>query len=334
MAKRGLQRDPPFVKRLFLNLENRSFRLDRRLGVLRFPIRAGEHVEIRLPMSRYHRGFLDDDALSVGSMHLSRDKVAITFRKVAPSPPECEGILALDTNEGSLDGVLASGTKALLVQVPFHSVRELQATYFRRRRRLARKKAGDRRTRTRLLALEGVRERRRVSHQLHLASNAVVKAASATKSLIAIEDLDFSRPPRRSRRLNRRLSSWPQSELQRQIRYKAAWQGVRVVKVDPRNTSRTCPACGWVDKSRTRTRRTNGMFECSGGQCGWRFDRQFNAALNILKAASGLRNPAARASWFRPSALRHEVVSLISPPEVGGRVELNAESPTFAWETV
>ncbi|MER3403653.1 MAG: hypothetical protein C4337_10335, partial [Armatimonadota bacterium] len=43
--------------------------------------------------------------------------------------------------------------------------------------------------------------------------------------------------------------SWGFHQLGSFIEYKARLAGVLVVLVDPRNTSRTCPACGHVSKA-------------------------------------------------------------------------------------
>ncbi|BBL45630.1 transposase [Nanobdella aerobiophila] len=67
------------------------------------------------------------------------------------------------------------------------------------------------------------------------------------------------------------------------LSYKAERAGRRVVKVDPRNTSRTCAKCGYVKKDLTLSDRT---FTCS--KCGWTVDRDYNASLNILRSGSGL----------------------------------------------
>ena len=40
-----------------------------------------------------------------------------------------------------------------------------------------------------------------------------------------------------------RMNSWTFRELQRQIEYKASWEGIAVVYVNPRGTSRNC-SCG------------------------------------------------------------------------------------------
>ena len=67
------------------------------------------------------------------------------------------------------------------------------------------------------------------------------------------------------------------------LSYKAERAGRRVVKVDPRNTSKTCAKCGHVKKDLTLADR---VFVCP--KCGWVADRDYNASLNILRAGSGL----------------------------------------------
>jgi putative transposase len=50
------------------------------------------------------------------------------------------------------------------------------------------------------------------------------------------------------------MNSWCFREIQRQIEYKAAWEGIRVVYVRAANTSRTCSKCRSVNKNLTYER--------------------------------------------------------------------------------
>jgi len=214
LVRRGRRTAVPFMRRLLLKAENQSYRLDRTTGRLRIPIRRGEHVDLDLPLSEWHRSFLSDPSWGLGSLTVTPQRIVVTVRKSAPEPYESTSAIALDTNEDSLDGVEADRETARLVSLPFGGVRQVQATHFRRRRRLARKKEHDRRVRRRLLAREGTRERNRVVQRLHRVSKVLVVAAKANRAAIVLENLTLSGAGGRSRRMNRRLSSWPRREIQ------------------------------------------------------------------------------------------------------------------------
>jgi putative transposase len=72
-------------------------------------------------------------------------------------------------------------------------------------------------------------------------------------------------------------SGWQQ--LARFIAYKAADAGRCVEWVEPRNTSRTCSACGHVDPT---SRRSQSLFVCT--RCGHTLNADVNAARNVVRA--------------------------------------------------
>jgi putative transposase len=298
----GKRTTVPFMRRLMLKAENQSYRFDRTTGRLRVPIRRGEHVDLDLHLSEWHRSLLSDPSWALGSLTVTPERIVVAMRKGSQGPYEPLAAIALDTNEDSLDGVVAEGERAHLVSLPFGGVRQVQATHFRRRRKLAGKKAQDRRMQRRLLAREGRRERNRVAQRLHRLSSGLVAAAEGKRAAIVLEDLSFQGTAGRSKKRNRRLSSWPRSEIHRQIQYKAALEGVPVIKVNPHWTSKTCPVCG-----ARRRDRVGKVFVCL--MCDWEMDRQINAGLNILKTALASNEALARAVRFQPGALRHDVVS-------------------------
>ncbi|WP_459947959.1 zinc ribbon domain-containing protein, partial [Desulfocastanea catecholica] len=65
--------------------------------------------------------------------------------------------------------------------------------------------------------------------------------------------------------LNRFILDQGWFEFRRQLEYKLAWNGGWLVKVPPQNTSRTCPACGFVAKE---NRKTQALFRCV--ECGFK----------------------------------------------------------------
>ena len=300
-VKKGRRSSVPYMRKLMLKAENQSYRLDRETGRLRIPIRGTEGVQLHLPISDWHRSFMRDPAWCLGSLTVVPGRIILVMRKEAPEAYEPEAAIALDTNEDSLDGIVASGATAVPTVLPFGGVRRVQEIHFRRRRRLARKKAQDRRVARRLSAREGRRERNRVRQRLHRISKALVRVAKVTRSAIVLEALTLHGAGGRSRRMNRRLSSWPRREIHRQIEYKAVLEGVPVIKVNSAWTSKTCPVCG-----ARRRDRVGKDFVCL--MCDWEMDRQINAGLNILKSALASNESLARAVRFQPGALRHDVV--------------------------
>jgi putative transposase len=314
-VRKGATGTIPYVKRLMMKAENQAYKLDRKTGVIDLPIRAGCHAELRLVVSQYHRKYLDDTALTLGSLTVLPDRVIVAFRKDAPKPYAPESALSLDTNERSLDGVFVEGDVAKAVKAEFPEVAIIQQLHHDRRKRLQKKKAHDRRTSRNLCRREGAREHNRIDYRLHEVANSVLKFAEERKSAIVLEDLKGFKS-KRSKELNRRLSMWPRRKLHQIIEYKAQWKGIPVVKVDPRYSSRTCPACGRIQHSRM-----GAEFKC---KCGWRLDRHINASINLLQTA--ISKGMAGGLRFNPGAFQHDVMMILYEPAMAARSEPNGTS--------
>lgn len=116
---------------------------------------------------------------------------------------------------------------------------------------------------------------------------------SKNHAMIVIEDLKVSnmsrsasgtlaKPGRNVKAksgLNRSILDQGWGEFRRQLEYKQAWRGGEVLAVPPRNTSRTCPACGHVS---AENRRTQARFACV--ECGYENHADVVGAINILAA--------------------------------------------------
>jgi putative transposase len=104
-----------------------------------------------------------------------------------------------------------------------------------------------------------------------------------------------------NRRLARSLADAGLAELRRQLAYKTAWYGSRLVVADRfYPSSKTCSACGWVKAKLTLAERT---LRCEA--CGLQVDRDLNAARNLAKLAqhvaqSGWETVNARGADIRP----------------------------------
>lgn len=143
----------------------------------------------------------------------------------------------------------------------------------------------------RLLRRRRAKESRFARHTNHVISKRIVATAKALGYGIAIEELGGIRdraPVRHSQRatLSATLHSWSFYQLRGFIEYKAQLSGVQVCAVDPRNTSRTCPLCGCIDKA---NRVSQSKFLCI--RCGYADTADANAARNIASRAAVVSPP-------------------------------------------
>ncbi len=306
---------PPYVKQLMMKTVNQAYKLDRKMGIIDLPVRAGLHVRLKLIVSQYHRRYLDDDAYSLGSLTLLPDRIAIAFRRISPKPYAPKSILSLDTNERSLDGVFIREDSGAPVRAEFPDIAIIQQRHHDRRKKLQKKKAHDRRITKVLCRQEGKREHSRVEYRLHQVANTILSFAKNQESAIVLEDLRGIRY-KKGKDMNRRLSMWPRRKLHRIIEYKAEDMGIPVVKVDPSYSSRKCPICGSLQHSRMGTE-----FKC---ECGWHLDRHINASINLLQTASS--KGLAGGLRFDPGAFRHDAMMILYEPAMAARSEPNGMS--------
>lgn len=133
----------------------------------------------------------------------------------------------------------------------------------------------------RLLKKRRHKEQRFVRDVNHCISKRLVAKAKGTGRGIALEDLTGIRDRVTVRKAQRRSHhSWAFYQLRSFIEYKARLAGVPVVLVDPRNTSRTCPECGTIDK---RNRPDRDHFHCVS--CGFAGPADTIAAVNVRRRA-------------------------------------------------
>jgi putative transposase len=125
-------------------------------------------------------------------------------------------------------------------------VHVVRARYHQRRQRL--QKVNTKNSKRRLRQNAG-KERRFQKDVNHCISKALVNKAAVSCKAIALEDLSGIRERVTVRHEHRyERHSWAFFQLRQFISYKAAWAGVQMRLVDPRNTSRTCSVCGHCEK--------------------------------------------------------------------------------------
>lgn len=195
-----------------------------------------------------------------------------------PSEIDAEGVLGVDFGVVNLafDSEGRSYTGA--------EIERVRQKFAKRRRGLQAR--GTKAAKRRLKKLSG-KEARFRKHTSHCISKEIVATAERHRFAIAVEDLTHIRKRVRARKSQRnRLHGWAFAQLRQYLAYKAKLAGIPMVAVDPRNTSRTCPCCGVIDKA---NRKSQAEFSCTS--CGHEAAADYVAALNI-RAAGVACNPA------------------------------------------
>jgi putative transposase len=83
--------------------------------------------------------------------------------------------------------------------------------------------------------------------------------------------------------LNRAILDQGWSEFIRQLEYKLAWNGGQIIQVDPKNTSRKCPECGYIS---VENRKTQANFCCQN--CNYTANADLVGSVNIREAGLAL----------------------------------------------
>ena len=149
----------------------------------------------------------------------------------------------------------------------------------RRHNREIRRKLQHKNTKSakRLLKKRNRKEQLFAADTNHCISKRIVQTAKRTKRAIAIEDLKgIGARVRASKTVRTDLHNWGFAQLGEYIAYKAKLNGVPVIKIDPRNTSKQCSICGHTVKA---NRKSQSEFVCK--QCGHTQNADGNAAENI-----------------------------------------------------
>ena len=232
-------------------------------GRLRIPFVCGER-QLELLQTRQGES---DLGLYKGIFFLSA-----ACEVAEPKPLDIEGALGVDFGVVNI-AVDSDGEvhKASQINNVRHCHRRLRAKLQSKGTRSAKRK---------LKRLSG-KERRFAKDTNHCISKKLVAKAKDTNRAIALEDLEGIRERITVRRVQRAaLHSWAFFQLRSIVTYKAKRVGVPVFLVDPRNTSRTCPACGHVDKA---NRLSQSKFSCV--VCGFAGLADHIAAINIGRRA-------------------------------------------------
>ena len=232
---------------------------------MKIPFVCGEHQRKYL---RFRKGEVD----LVYSKHSKKWFVNLVCDIPEREPEFSEKVLGVDFGIVNIatdsEGEVFSGSP----------VENKRIWYQERRKRLQKKKTKAAKRRLKKTSGKQHRFQTWVNHNI---SKHLVSKAKRTQSGIAIEDLSGIREEVTARKGQRnRLHNWSFGQLRAFVSYKSLMEGVELFVVDPRNTSRTCPECGCVDK---KNRKSQDRFSCIA--CGYSALADYIAARNIAKVA-------------------------------------------------
>ena len=228
----------------------------------------GKRVKTVLNVPDYFCPIVDSWQVKGASLNYERNKhqiwVKLTFESPTPALCESGGVQGIDRGLYNLavtsEGQIYSNSK----------VRALQRKHLYNRRTLQAK--GTHSAKRRLKAMSG-REKRFSLDVNHVITKQLAQQEDVTT--FVLEDLSSLRNKRSGKKINKWLGSWPFSQFESLLTYKAEALGKNVVFVDPRYTSQRCSQCGHVYKGN----RQGSRFLCV--RCGFPAHADVDAAINI-----------------------------------------------------
>lgn len=193
---------------------------------------------------------------------------------------------------------ITDGAEALVISGrllrSLHRLRNKRLRWFQRA--ISRTKKGSRRRRKLLNAkyrfLNNID--RRIAHALHeISAEAVNWCVARNISTVFVGDPSGVRDKKCGRKHNQRMSQWAFGKLRHLLEYKLKRRGIKLVSVDERGTSGTCPVCGEYTKQSGRT------YKC--GNC------DFKGAHRDVVGASGILDKSVNGKFTKGRVLPAKV---------------------------
>ncbi|HLW03225.1 MAG TPA: RNA-guided endonuclease TnpB family protein [Ktedonobacterales bacterium] len=245
-----------------------SFRLTGSIAIFADAIQLPRLGRLRLKEKHY----LPTDGVKIRSATVSEQAghwyVSVQVEQEQVVPANAGPVVGVDLGVKSL-ATFSDGT---VIANPRHLKRRLKKIK-RFHRAVSRKQKGSKNRRKAANRLAKLF--RNVSNQRQNTLHQVTTMLAKTKQVIVIEDLHV-RGMLKNHHLAQAIADVGFYEFKRQLVYKSAWYGSRVILADRwEPSSKTCSGCGWYDEGLQLSDRT---FHCQA--CGLVLDRDWNAAIN------------------------------------------------------
>jgi len=254
----------PRAKKRFARCKITLMKVNYEEKKIRITVKPGEYIEVSWSGRWFTRRV---EGWRVGEVVLKDDRVLIPFKSTRII--EVRNVVAWDSNELSLDGF---SPRTGFIMVDLKPLQSMKITY-ERKKRIAQSK-GLKSIYEKYVARERDRERDFINK---LASGLTRLLPNTTHVFEDLEKEDLVCRKKTSRNRRKRNARTPWKLIQKKLSEKAI-----TVKVSPKNTSRTCPRCGCVVKTRVGR-----LFKCP--RCGFELDRQKLASINIYLKHTKMR---------------------------------------------
>jgi putative transposase len=253
-----------------------GFKIKAKERVLQLPFKSKQPLPIHL--NTHTLRLLSEPGIQIRSVTLTEEQLSISYAKDVKLI-QLRGLIAIDRN---LDNLTTADSVGQVTRLDLAKATEAKALY---REICSHMRRNDIRIRQKVTRKYGGKQREKVKQILHHASKQIILDAKRREFGVVMEKITgirrlYSKGNLQGKGYRGRMNSWSYAELQRQIEYKAKWEGIPVTYVNPNGTSVKCSICG----SRMKPEQ-NRVLKCRS--CGFRVDRDVNAARNIL--ARGMR---------------------------------------------
>ena len=279
----------PRIRRRFARCKTTLIKIDYQAKTIRITLKQGEYLYVSWRSTWFERRVR---GWGVGEVIIKDDRVVIPFK--SSKEIKVRRVIGWDSNELSLDGYEPS---IGFIHVDLKPLQSIKITYERK------KAIAQRKGRRELYEKYVRRERNREKDFINKLSAGLRMLFQNT--IHVFEDLDKEDLVSRKRAKNRRKRNYrtPWKRIHKRISEVAL-----TAHVDPRNTSRECPRCGYVVETQEGQ-----IFECP--RCGLKMGRHKVASINIRRRyLEGKRRRKRRA---RMRGFPHS-----NEPEVSMMVEL------------
>jgi putative transposase len=293
----------PRIRRRFARCKITLMKIDYHAKTIKITLRPGEYLTISWRSTRIEHRVRD---WAVGEVIIKDDRVVIPFK--SSKEIEVRRVIGWDSNELSLDGYEPS---IGFIHVDLKPLQSIKITYERK------KAIAQSRGKRELYEKYVRRERNREKDFINKPSAGLRMLFPNT--IHVFEDLDkedlVSRKRAKNRRKRNARTPWKRI-------HKRMSEVALTAYVDPRNTSRECPRCGYVVETQE-----GHVFKCP--RCGLKMNRHKVASINIRRRYLENRKRKGRKRRARMRGFPHS-----NEPEEAMMVELWVGVTPSGWSPV